>query len=195
MELKASPFPLRQVRLLDGPWLALQERNRAFLHGLESDRLLHTFRVNAGLPSQAEPLAGWERPDIELRGHFTGHYLSACALMQASAHDDELKRKADALVSELARCQKALGNGYLSAFPSSFFDRLRDGLPVWAPWYTVHKIMAGLLDMYVLAGNQQALEMLEGMAGWTDRWASRDRRSPDGTHSGNRVRWHGRGAL
>ena len=172
MQFKTVPFPLLQVRLLDGPWLVLQERNRAFLHDLESDRLLHTFRVNAGLPSQAEPLAGWERPDIELRGHFTGHYLSACALMQASAHDVDLKRKADALVAELARCQKALGNGYLSAFPSSYFDRLRDGLPVWAPWYTVHKIMAGLLDMYLLAGNQQALEILEGMAGWTDRWAS-----------------------
>ena len=172
MQLQAVPFPLRQVRLLDGDWLALQERNRAFLHDLESDRLLHTFRLNAGLPSQAEPLAGWERPDIELRGHFVGHYLSACALMQASAHDDELKRKAGTLVADLARCQKALGNGYLSAFPSTFFDRLRDGLPVWAPWYTLHKIMAGLLDMYVLAGNQQALEMLEGMAGWTGRWAS-----------------------
>lgn len=168
---KVSPFPLRQVRLLEGPCRALQERNRAFLHDLESDRLLHTFRLTAGLASNAEPLAGWERPDIELRGHFTGHYLSACALMHASAGDEEIKVKADHMVADLARCQKANGNGYLSAFPPSLFERLRDGLPVWAPWYTVHKIMAGLFDMQTLAGNAQALEVLEGMAAWTQRWA------------------------
>src|SRR5579871_1608602 len=171
MPFEVAPFPLSRVRLLDGPWRDLQEYNRSFLHGFESDRLLHTFRFNAGLPSRAEPLAGWERPDIELRGHFTGHYLSACALMQASARDQELQLKAGALVSQLGRCQKALGNGYLSAFPSTFLDRLRDGLPVWAPWYTLHKIMAGLLDMYVLASNEQALAILQGMADYTDRWA------------------------
>jgi DUF1680 family protein len=171
IQKKATPFLLKHVRLLSGEWLALQERNRAFLHDLEPDRLLHTFRLNASLPSTAEPLNGWERPDIELRGHFMGHYLSACALMQASARDEQLKAKADRIVAELGHCQKALGNGYLSAFPASTFDRLRDGLPVWAPWYTIHKIMAGLLDMYSLAGNEQALEMVEGMAGWTERWA------------------------
>jgi len=43
--------------------------------------LLHTFRLTAGLPSSAEPLGEWEKPECELRGHFTGgHYLSACAL-------------------------------------------------------------------------------------------------------------------
>jgi DUF1680 family protein len=73
------------------------------------------------------------------------------------------------MVAELARCQH--GNGYLSAFPEEFFDRLREGKPVWAPFYTLHKIMAGLLDMYTLAGNARALEVLQGMARWTGRWA------------------------
>src|SRR4030042_559785 len=79
--LKAHPFNLKQVRLLDGPFKAAMELDRRYLHELESDRLLHMFRVHAGLPSSAEPLGGWEKPDCELRGHTLGHYLSACGLM------------------------------------------------------------------------------------------------------------------
>ena len=60
--------------------------------------------------------------------------------------------------------------GYLSAFPIEWFDRLDARKPVWAPFYTIHKIMAGMLDMYQLAGNKQALEVLEGMARWADDW-------------------------
>ena len=170
VQAKAQPFDLRNVRLLDGPLLDSMQHNRDFLRGLETDRLLHTFRLTAGLPSKAEPLGGWEKPDVELRGHFTGHFLSACALMSAGAGDQMLRDKGNLMVAELAKCQRANGNGYLSAFPTEFFDRLKAGQKVWAPWYTLHKIMAGLLDMYVLAGNQQALDVVSGMAGWTKRW-------------------------
>ena len=58
-------------------------------------------------------------------------------------------------------------SGYLSAFPIEFFDRLRERQKVWAPFYTIHKIMAGNLDMYVHCGNAQALEVAEKIAGWT----------------------------
>jgi len=168
---KTQPFPLSSVRLKKGPFLDALEADRRYLHLLRSDRLLHTFRLNAGIPSSAEPLGGWEKPDCELRGHFTGgHFLSACALMYAGIGDGELKEKGNALVSELARCQKALKNGYLSAFPEEFFDRLREGQRVWAPFYTYHKIMAGLLDMYVHCSNDEALAVVEGMAGWVFRW-------------------------
>ncbi|MFZ0964060.1 MAG: beta-L-arabinofuranosidase domain-containing protein [Terriglobia bacterium] len=168
---KVEPFPMPQVRLRKGPFLEALEADQRYLHLLPSDRLLHTFRLNAGLPSAAEPLGGWEKPDCELRGHFTGgHYLSACALMYASADDSDLKDKGNALVSELAKCQKALKDGYLSAFPEEFFDRLREGRAVWAPFYTYHKIMAGLLDMYVHCGNDEALAVAEGMARWVWHW-------------------------
>ncbi|HXY20035.1 MAG TPA: beta-L-arabinofuranosidase domain-containing protein [Gemmatimonadales bacterium] len=167
----ARPFELARVRLLPGPFLDAMQVNRRYLTGLDPDRLLHTFRLNAGLPSAAEPLGGWEAPENELRGHFTGHYLSACALMSASLADADVKARGDLMVTELARCQQALGNGYLSAFPETFFDRLRAGRPVWAPFYTLHKIMAGLLDMHTLAGNAQALDVLKGMARWTAGWA------------------------
>lgn len=170
---KVLPFPNHQVRLLDGIFKQEMGFNQAYLHQLPNDRLAHMFRLTAGLPSQAEPLGGWERPSCELRGHFSGgHYLSASALMVASAGDDELKKKADDLVTILARCQKQNGNGYLSAYPESFFDRLRDGKPVWAPFYTLHKIMAGHLDMYTHGGNEQALKTLEGIGDWVDRWVT-----------------------
>lgn len=165
--INALPFPLHNVRLLDGPFKDTMEKNRKYLHELESDRLLHNFRATAGLPSAAEPLGGWEEPKVELRGHFVGHYLSGCALTYEAMGDEELKKKADGIVAELAKCQMALGKaGYLSAYPEEFIDRVIEGKRVWAPWYTLHKIMAGLLDMHTFCGNKQALGVLEKMAAW-----------------------------
>ena len=170
---KALPFPMKQVRLLPGPFASGQERNRQYLHSLPNDRLAYSFRLTSGLTSSAQPFGGWEKPDSELRGHFNGgHYLSGVALTYASTGDEDLKKKGDALVSELAQCQDANKNGYLSAFPVEFFDRLRDRVRVWAPFYTIHKIMAGLLDMNQLAGNAQALDVLEKMAGWVDSYTA-----------------------
>ncbi len=140
---------------------------------LPADRLLHTFRINAGLPSNAAPLGGWEGPKVELRGHFTGHYLSACAQAYASAGDQEMKARGDEIVAGLARCQSAGGQGgYLSAFPLELFDRLDRREKVWAPFYTIHKIMAGLLDMHEHAGNREALGVVTRMAQWADEWTA-----------------------
>lgn len=169
---KARPFAPGEVRLTAGALHDAREWNRDYLHRLSVDRLLHNFRVTAGLPSTAQPLGGWEKPDCELRGHFAGHFLSACALMHAWTGDAELKAKGDAMVAELAKCQSMLGGGYLSAFPTELFDRVRALKKVWAPYYTLHKIMAGLLDMNVYCGNRQALEMLQGMAAWVDAWSA-----------------------
>jgi DUF1680 family protein len=164
--LKVSAFDLREVRLLDGPFKHAMELDRRYLLSLDVDRLLHNFRVNAGLPSAAEPLGGWEDPKCELRGHFVGHYLSACALMYASTGDERLKQKGDAVVAGLAACQAKLKGGYLSAYPEEFFDRVEAQRRVWAPYYTLHKIFAGLLDMYVYGDNAQALQVCKRLADW-----------------------------
>jgi DUF1680 family protein len=170
--LRVRPFALTAVRLLPSAFLDAQEANRSLLHRYSADRLLHNFRVNAGLPSSAEPLGGWEKPDCELRGHFVGHYLSACALMHAATGDGELKSKAQYMVGELAKCQERLGGGYLSAFPVELFTRLKDRKPVWAPFYTYHKILAGMLDVHEYCENAQALAVAEGMAQWVDQWTA-----------------------
>src|SRR5262249_19078773 len=116
---KVQPFPMAQVRLLAGPFKDAQEWNRASVTQLPTDRLLHNVRVNAGLPSSATPFGGWEKPGTdrgsELRGHFTGHYLSACALLYASTGDKEIKARGDSMVADLAQCQQKLGGKYLSA--------------------------------------------------------------------------------
>ena len=164
------PFPLGAVELRLGPFQEAAAANRRYMASLDPERLLLMFRRTAGFSSDAEPLGGWEAPVNELRGHFTGHYLSACAQLAASG-DSEFKQRGDHIVSELAKCQQAHRNGYLSAFPEDFFDRLRQGEKVWAPFYTLHKIMAGLLDMNVLTGNEQALEVVKGLAQWTARWS------------------------
>jgi len=169
---RVEPFSMTQVRLLPGPFLDAQEANSTYLHALPTERLIHTFRLNAGLQSTAEPLGGWEKPDCELRGHFTGHFLSACALLYSSTGDETVKAKGDAIVAELAKCQRRLAGGYLSAFPIELFDRLNARKDVWAPFYTVHKIMAGLFDMHQLCRNRQALEVLTGMAQWADAWSA-----------------------
>ncbi|HKI34365.1 MAG TPA: beta-L-arabinofuranosidase domain-containing protein [Gemmataceae bacterium] len=162
----AQPFRLEQVRLLPGPFRSAMELDRNYVLSLDPDRLLHNFRVNAGLPSSARPLGGWEAPTCEVRGHFVGHYLSACALLYAATGDERLKEKAEYVVAELAKCQKAVGGGYLSAFPEEFLDRVENLRPVWAPWYTLHKILAGLIDVHEHCGNAQALEVARKFADW-----------------------------
>ena len=149
VKMEVWAFPLEEVRLLDGPFRHAMELDGAYLLSLDTERLVRNFRVNAGLPSQAEPLGGWEAPDCELRGHFVGHYMSACAQMYAATGDARYKDKGEAVVRVLGQCQEKLGGGYLSAFPETFIDRVEQRKQVWAPYYTLHKILAGLEDMYV----------------------------------------------
>jgi len=171
LSLAADPFTLTDVRLLDGPFRDAMVRDQEYVLSLNPDRLLHNFRVNVGLPSSAQPLGGWEDPKSELRGHSLGHYLSALSLMYASTGNAEYKRRVDYIVGELAKCQShsvtaGFHEGYLSAFPESFIDRVEQGQKVWAPWYTLHKIMAGLLDANQLCGNEQSSTLLTNMANW-----------------------------
>ncbi|MBB2947614.1 hypothetical protein FB565_007385 [Actinoplanes lutulentus] len=157
-------FPLTAVRLGAGPFADNAGRTHAYLRFLDADRLLHMFRVTAGLPSSATPCGGWESPSTELRGHSMGHVLTGLAQAYAGTGEAVFKTKGDYLVAQLALCQRA--NGYLSAYPESFIDRVETGQSVWAPYYTLHKIVAGLLDWHVLTGSAQALTVLTRKAEW-----------------------------
>ncbi|PUZ59952.1 hypothetical protein GQ55_4G084200 [Panicum hallii var. hallii] len=167
----AGPFleevSLHDVRLDpdgDAAYGRAQRTNLEYLLLLDPDRLVWSFRTQAGLPAPGEPYGGWEGPDVELRGHFVGHYLSAAAKMWASTGNATLAGRMSAVVGALRECQRAAGTGYLSAFPAEFFDRFEAVRPVWAPYYTVHKIMQGLLDQHVVAGDGRALGMVAAMA-------------------------------
>ena len=168
---RIAPFPLASVRLAPGIFRDEAEINAQYLDSLKVDRLLHSFRITAGISSSATPYKGWEDPTCELRGHFAGgHFLSAVALAFASSGNSVLKSRGDELVAGLGACQKKIGNNYLSAYPAELFEHLAQGKQVWAPFYTYHKIMAGLLDMYLLAGNTEALQIAEGMGQWAQEF-------------------------
>ncbi len=169
-----TTFDLQEVRLLDSPFKENMERSSKWILSLKVNSLLHSFRTNAGVFSGREggyitvqKLAGWESLDCELRGHTTGHVLSALAMFYGSTGNEVYKLKADSLVKGLAEVQIALKqNGYLSAYPQNLIDRNIAGQSVWAPWYTLHKIFSGLIDQYLYCDNKQALDIAVKMADW-----------------------------
>jgi len=160
-----------RTRLLPSRYLDNMNRTVAYLRFVDLDRMLHMFRITAGLPSTAEPLGGWEAPTVQLRGHSTGHLLSGLA--QAAYHlgEADLAARSAALVGALAACQAP--NGYLSAFPETVFDDLEAGRNPWAPYYTIHKILAGMIDQHRLLGDATALAVARRIAGWVALRTSR----------------------
>lgn len=168
-----QPFALSAVRLLDSDFSKAQERNARYLLALEPDRLLHNFRVNAGLKPKAPVYGGWESVepwiDIRCHGHTLGHYLSACAMHYAATGDAAFKDRVAYAVAELAACQAASKNGLVCAFPDGAeqLERsLRGEAFVGVPWYTMHKVYAGLRDAHTFTGNAQALEVLVRLSDW-----------------------------
>ena len=234
--VKAYPFSIKDVRLLDGPFKEAMEVDARYLLAIEPDRLLSDFRAHAGLPAKGAKYGGWESSG--LAGHTLGHYLSACSMQYASTGDKRFLDKVNYIVDELDVCQAARKNavkttthpagknardsssliasqnavgdgssggsgsgsgsgsgagrgrmgygpfvqvdmsGYVGAIPreDTLWSEVSAGKirshgfdlnGAWSPWYTVHKVMAGLLDAYLYCDNQKALQIEKGMADWT----------------------------
>lgn len=170
---KLQPFDMADVDLSESPFLHAQRMTEAYLLRLQPDRMLHNFRVNAGLKPKAPVYGGWESEptweDINCHGHTLGHYLSACALAWRSTHDRRFKQRVDYIAAELAECQKASGSGLICAFPKGpalVAAHLR-GEPIsGVPWYTLHKVFAGLRDGALLADSTTSREVLIRLADW-----------------------------
>jgi len=172
-------FRLQAVRLGEGPFLDAQQRDAAYLLKLEPDRMLHNFRVNAGLAPKAAVYGGWESAepwiDIRCHGHTLGHYLSACSCMFAATGDRAFSGRVDHIVAELAECQQKTG-GWLTAFPDGvapLTDSLAGKPFAGVPWYTTHKVLAGLRDAYQICGSDSALGVLDAFARWIDSVTAR----------------------
>ena len=185
IDLKAYAFSIKDVRLLDGPFKQAMEADARYLLEIEPDRLLSEFRAHAGLKPKGEKYGGWESSG--LAGHTLGHYLSACAMEYAATGDARFRDRVNYIVGELGVCQKARAalpgrpgemSGYIGAIPREdtlwaevAAGRIRshgfDLNGAWSPWYTVHKVMAGLLDAYLYCDNEEALRVERGMADWT----------------------------
>jgi len=176
-DIQAYSFDMKDVRLLPSIFRTNMERESTWILSLDVASLLQSFRNTAGAFSSREggymtvkKLGGWESLDCDLRGHSTGHIMSALAYLYASTGDEHYKLKGDSLVSGLAEVQIALEEigqkGYISAYPEYLINRNIAGQAVWAPWYTLHKIYAGLIDQYLYAENAQALEVMKKAASW-----------------------------
>ena len=158
------------------------ERMIQWLLSVDDDRMLYNFRAAAGLDVRgARPMTGWDAPECNLKGHTTGHYLSSLALAWSVCGRQELEAKITYMIKSLSQCREALeekgcAEGFLSAYSERQFDLLEvcTRYPeIWAPYYTLDKIMSGLYDCYRLAGSQEAFSILKGMGEWVYRRLSR----------------------
>lgn len=170
---RVRAFDLKDVKLLPGRVHDNLSRDSAWMANISVRRLTHSFKNNAGIFAGLEggyeslkKYGGWESLDCDLRGHTTGHLMSAYGLMYAATGNDLFKAKGDSIVAVLAKVQQTLGNGYVSAFPEELINRNLRGEGVWAPWYTLHKILSGLIDQYLYADNRQALDVAVRMGDW-----------------------------
>ncbi|MDE1940031.1 MAG: glycoside hydrolase family 127 protein [Alphaproteobacteria bacterium] len=183
--VRAKSFPLESVRLLPSPYRTAMEADLNYLHLLEPDRLLHNYRIQAGLPPKGEAYGGWESESIS--GHTLGHYLSACSHMHAQTGDDECRKKVVSIVDELVLCQAQSPDGYVAGFTRKKDDKTEYGKVVfeeirrgeiqssgfdlngaWSPLYNWHKLLAGLLDADRHCGAGKAVTVAERLGGYIE---------------------------
>jgi DUF1680 family protein len=229
-ERKLEAFRLDQIDLnaaADGNQTKFIENRDKFINTLattDPDSFLYMFRNAFGQPQpkEAEPLGVWDSQETKLRGHATGHYLTAIAQAYASTGYDKVLQAnfADKMtymvntLYELAQLSGKpkqaggkfvadptavppvegktaydsdlsaegirtdywnWGTGYISAYPPDQFIMLENGATyggqktqIWAPYYTLHKILAGLIDIYEVSGNDKALATAKGMGDWVN---------------------------
>lgn len=172
-----SKFSIKQVKLLDGPFKHATDLNQnMLLETFDADRLLARFRIESGLEPKAEPYEGWEAETIA--GHSLGHYLKACALMYSTTGDEQYKDRAIYIVDELETCQNADADGYIGAFANGkkiFTEEVAKGdirsqgfdlNGIWAPFYTQHKILAGLIAANEHCGYEKGIKVASRFADW-----------------------------
>ena len=175
---KYSAVPLSGIRLEPSVFKTAMDANARYLLSLDPDRLLHNFYENAGLPTRGEAYGGWEKMGVA--GHSLGHYLTAISHQYAATGDKEFLRRERDIVQRLKECQAKRGSGYVGGIPKE--DQLwaeiargdvrSQGFDLngyWVPWYTVHKLLAGLIDAYNETGDKDALEVATRLGDWIDQ--------------------------
>ena len=172
---RVETFPISSVRLGNSQFLKNQQLDIHYLLGLDADRLLAPYMKGAGLTPKADNYTNWENTGLD--GHIGGHYLSALSYMYAATGNKEIEARMDYVLGELKRCQDASANGYLGGVPDpkKIWGEIAKGdiransfglNDRWVPLYNIHKIYAGLRDAYLIAGRQQAKDMLISLTDW-----------------------------
>ena len=201
----AQPLPLGDVYLERGNRLSSnQELDIKTILSWDVTQQLYNYRDTYGWPTEGYTEAdGWDSPTTKLKGHGSGHYMSALAFAFASCSErgnrdnekNELRERIRRMVNELRECQertfvwdstlnryweardyapeeelkqmkgnwaafneykkdyKHYGYGYLNAIPAAHpaliecYRAYNNEEWVWAPYYTIHKQLAGLIDI------------------------------------------------
>lgn len=167
---------MEHIKLLDGTFKQSQDKGKEYLIYLDVDRLLAPCYEAVSQTAKKPRYGGWESTGIS--GHSIGHWLSAAVTMYDVTKDEDLKQKIEYAVNELAHIQSFDQDGYVSGFPRTCFDKVFTGdfevdnfslAGGWVPWYSIHKIYAGLIDIYSLTGNKKALEVVTKLANWAKK--------------------------
>lgn len=199
-------FSYGDVTVTDSYYNQVTEKDVEFLNNFDPDRLLYNFRLTAGYKrteimnmdihedgtgASGPYPGGWENSRIG--GHTLGHYLAAAAQAIANGYGEErgedgltLDERLAYLITELKDCQDKRGTGYIFGAtmadandPERQFNTLENGstADTWVPWYTMHKIVNGLVETYKLTDGETsatALEVAEGLGEWiynrTSKW-------------------------
>ena len=170
-----NAFHLSQVRLLDSPFYRAQQTDLNYILALEPDRLLAPFLIDAGFDPLEERYGNWESTGLD--GHIGGHYLSALSMMYASTGDEALLKRIHYMIGWLKKCQDKNGNGYVGGIPNGreLWEEIQRGKidsgnftlnSRWVPLYNIHKLFAGLRDVYLFTDTGTSLDILIGLSDW-----------------------------
>lgn len=161
------PLSYDRIEITEPYLINAAEKTEKYLLSLDADRLLAGFEETAGRPSGADRYPGWE--STEIQGHTMGHYLTALSQAYVCTGNKEFAERIERVCSQLKKCQRE--DGFLFASDEEIFDRLEQHRPAWVPWYTFHKILAGLTAVYELTGNRDAYEVANAMGRWSAKRA------------------------
>ncbi|MDO5442390.1 MAG: glycoside hydrolase family 127 protein [Bacteroidia bacterium] len=197
----AEPLPLSDVRIIgDNRLTSNRDLDINEILSWDVKQQLYNYRDTYGLSTEGYPVSdGWDSPDTKLKGHGSGHYMSALSFAYASTSDpyqkSQLKERAKAMVDQLRECQEMTfvwsdslgryweardlapeeelremkgtweafdeykkdctkyGYGYINAIPAQhpalieMYRAYNNSDWVWAPYYSIHKQLAGLIDI------------------------------------------------
>ena len=183
-EIDIHDFSISDVTMTDDYCTNAFDKEMDYLLSFDTERLLAGFRENAGLSTNgAKRYGGWENTNIA--GHCVGHYLTALA--QAYQNPSVTPQQKDALYSRMKTLidgmqvcqQRSRGKkGFLWAAPvpsdgnvERQFDRVEVGKAnifddAWVPWYTMHKLIAGLVDVYNATGYAPSKDVASLLGDW-----------------------------
>ena len=243
----AQPLPLDKVKVTGDNRLT-SNRDLAIDHLLSLDvtQQLYNYRDTYGLPTDGYTVSdGWDSPTTKLKGHGSGHYMSAMAFAYACCEDrdkrEALRRNIARMVDELRECQERTfvwcdslgryweardfapeeelrhmqgtwedfdryktqyskyGYGYLNAIPAQhaalieMYRAYNNNSWVWAPYYSIHKQLAGLIDIATYVDDDRiadkALLIAKDMGLWVwNRMHYRTYVKTDGTKEERRAK-------